>query len=60
MSNAAWWHGAAAAAVCEARRVSVFDAAGTVAVLGAKDTLRGGDVLPLFAIPVADLFPPLG
>lgn len=52
-------HGAGAGWVVEAetRRVTVFRAGGTVAVLGANDTLRGDDALRGFAIPVAELFP---
>jgi Uma2 family endonuclease len=55
-------HGARAVWIveAEARRVSVFDAAGTATVLRAHDTLRGGDVLPDFAIAVADLYPAIG
>jgi len=44
----------------EAARASVFDVAGTVTMLGARDTLRGGDVLPGFAVPIADLSPTIG
>ena len=40
------------------RLVRVFPRGGPIAELVAGDTLTGGDVLPGFAVPVADLFRP--
>ncbi|MFO0927054.1 MAG: Uma2 family endonuclease [Gemmataceae bacterium] len=38
------------------RTVTVYTAADLATVLGEKDTLDGGDLLPGFAVPVRDLF----
>jgi Uma2 family endonuclease len=40
----------------DARTVTVFRAADEFTVVAEKDTLDGGDVLPGFSLPVADLF----
>jgi Uma2 family endonuclease len=40
----------------KARTVQVYTPPGDVTDLGPADTLTGGDVLPGFAVPVADLF----
>lgn len=42
----------------ETREVHVHRAASDVRILREADTLDGGDLLPGFAVPVRDLFPP--
>lgn len=54
-------HGASEVWVIEAkaRRVTLYRPNGTMQMLHATDTLHGGEVLPEFSVPVANLFPPL-
>jgi Uma2 family endonuclease len=40
----------------ETRTVTVYRSRSEIAVLTAVDTLDGGDVLPGFAVPVAEIF----
>ena len=44
--------------VPDVRLVRVHPLGGPIVELRPGDTLAGGDVLPGFAVPVADLFPP--
>lgn len=41
-----------------AQQVEVHEPGAQVRVLNAEDTLDGGDILPGFALPVKDIFPP--
>jgi Uma2 family endonuclease len=54
-------HGAREVWVVEAetRALRVYRPGGAMQFLATTDTLRGGDVLPGFEVPVADLFPPM-
>jgi Uma2 family endonuclease len=54
-------HGAREVWVVEAdtRTLRVYRPGGAMQFLATTDTLRGGDVLPGFEVPVADLFPSL-